>query len=457
MGTDFFSDERRWQSWLQVEAALARVQAEAGIIPGWAADRIAEAATLERVDAETLRREIRTTMAPVHALSRCLARAAGDEAGGWVHWGATTQNVIDAGRLLVLRDVQAELKARLARVLTQLSALAETHADTPMIGRTNRQHALPITFGFKLAGWIDELIRVCDQIDDCEDRLFRLRFGGAIGAYQSLGAAGPDITARLAHALGLAPAVYGGRAQLDPLIEYVTRLAMLGVAAGRIGGDLYAAMQTETAEIAEDLGHGVVGSSTMPHKVNPKLVVALNARATRLRALGAAAFAVTPPCHEGDAVSNHELRDLVADTCRLALDVAGDLAGLLERLKVDRTAMADILHTSSALTALEAVMMHLAPTLGRAAAHDALHAAASEARETGADIKALLMQRADIAAALDAETLVRLFDPTRNTGQSAAIARQLASDGRARAARLTAPASGNRSEAANAASSARQA
>lgn len=444
-----FSDARRWQSWLDVEAALARVQAQAGIIPDWAAQGITEAAKLECLDLDELRQEIRRTMAPVHALALCLAKASG-EAGAWVHWGATTQNIIDAGRLLTLRVMQTDLKARLSRVLIQLADLAETHAETAMVGRTNRQHAMPITFGFKVAGWIDELLRVCSQIEECENRLFVLRFGGAIGTYRSLGKDGPNLAERLAKELCLRPALYAGRSQVDPLIEYITRLSMLGVAASRIGSDLYSAMQTEVGEISEDLGHDVVGSSTMPHKVNPKIVVSLNADAARLRAKGAAAFAVTPPAHEGDAVTNRELRVLVQESCLLALEVVTGMSDVLGNITVNSNAMAGHLASSGELTALETVMMHLAPRLGRSAAHDVLHAAAGRMRDTMEPLQKLVLDMSEVADVIDAKTLANLMDPLQNTGQSAEIARQVASDGRACAARLLAGDAGSvsRSEAA---------
>lgn len=449
--TGYFSEDRRWQSWLDVEAALARVQARAGILPDWAAADITAAARLDRLDLAVLRREIAQTMAPVHALARCLADASG-EAGGWVHWGATTQNIIDAGRLLVLREAQAALKVRLAAILERLADLAEGHAETPMVGRTNRQHALPITFGFKAAGWIDEMMRVCRQLDDAEPRLFALRFGGAIGAYQSLGTHGPALARALAQELGLRPSLYAGRAQVDPLIEHVTRLAMLGVAAGRIGSECYGAMQSEIGECAEDLDHAVVGSSTMPHKVNPKLVVALIADASRLRAKGAAAFAITPPAHEGDAATNRELRLLVEESTELALTVARDLERTLDTLVVNRAALLAHLRASGDQTALEAIMMHLAPTLGRAVAHDVLHAVADQARGTGRPLRSLLMADPRVAGAMDPDTLARLLDPTRNTGQSAAIARQLAQEGRATAERLVVSAGASATEAASASS-----
>ena len=428
---NYFSDEARWQSWLDIEACLARVQASMGIIPQQAADDISSAADLTQFDLVTLRSEIEGTMAPVYALSQLLAKQCG-ESGAWVHWGATTQNIIDAGRLLVLRDVQTDLKQKLASCLTQLACLADEHADTAVIGRTNRQHALPITFGFKVGGWIDELLRICDQIEECEVRLFQLRFGGAIGAFQSFGTQGPTLTSKLAEELGMSAADFHGRAQVDVLIEYVSRLSMLGVAVYRIAGELFTSMQTEINEVSEDLGSNVIGSSTMPHKVNPKRVIVLQADANRLRAKAANAFSVTPPSHEGDAVTNNELRHLVEETCLLALKTASNLDGILGSINIHAQGMRDNLATSSEQTALEAIMMELAPKLGRAPAHDLLHSAVSESRRSGESLETIVRSIPQVQSTISEAALSAHFDPQQNTGRSAVIAHQLADSARAR-------------------------
>lgn len=442
-----FSDVRRWQSWLDVEAALARVQARLGMIPKDAADQITAASDISRYDLDALSGEIEQTMSPVYSLSRQLANHSG-AAGAWVHWGATTQNIIDAGRLLVLRDVQAQLKSSLGKTLVRMSKMAEEHADTVMIGRTNRQHALPITFGFKVGSWLDQLLRVCDQIEDCEPRLFQLRFGGAIGAFQSFGSHGPVLVKNLAEELGLRPAQYHGRAQTDVWVEYVSCLSMVGAAAYRVGNELFSLMQSELGEVAEDLASDVVGSSTMPHKVNPKYVVTLLANANALRGKAASAFGTTPPSHEGDAVTNRELRILVEDSCVLALEVVDGLHDLIEQVTLDLGKMQATLSSSGEMTALEGLMMDVAPQLGRAKAHDLLHGAAEKARATNTPLGTIVMELTEILDVVGKDALLRRFDPTQNTGCSRAIAIEMAQTARQRAASLTCQAPTIRNESA---------
>ncbi len=437
MTEDHFSETARWQSWLDVEAELALAQAELGMIPGWAAERIAAFARLERIDTDRLRAETATTMAPVAALARVLAAAAG-EAGAYVHWGATTQNVIDTGRLLVLRRFRARLDEALAAVLDRLAAMAEDHAQTVMVGRTNRQHALPITFGFKVAGWIEDVLGAADQLDEVEPRLFQLRFGGAIGAYQSFGDDGPRLAEALGRRLGLGPALVPNRTGTAPLVEYLLKLATLGLAVGRIADELYLLMQEEIGEVREALGAGVVGSSTMPHKTNPKLVVDLRARANLLRGRGAAALSVPPSTHEGDAATNREFRILMEETCPAALRLVRDLDATLSSIVVDGARMRANAMTGFEFLAMEAVMMRLAPTLGRGEAHDLLHHLVDRARSEGASLRALLEAAPEVRGVLDAEALDTLLDPGSNAGQSEPIARAAAAEGRARAAMLRA-------------------
>ncbi|NIR60398.1 MAG: adenylosuccinate lyase family protein [Gammaproteobacteria bacterium] len=432
---DLFTETARWQSWLDVEAELALAQAEVGMIPDWAARQIAEAARIEALDLDRLRQEIATTMAPVMALTRVLGEAAG-EAGSYVHWGATTQNVIDTGRLLVLRRFHAGLREGVAGALQSLSALAEEHAETVMVGRTNRQHALPITFGFKVAGWVEDLIRIADQLEELEDRLFQLRFGGAIGAYQSFGGKGPELAHTLARRLELGMALVPNRTGTAPLVEYLTCLARLGMAVGRIADELYLLMQQEIGEVREDLGLGVVGSSTMPHKTNPKLVVGVRARANLLRGQGAAALSVPPSTHEGDAAVNRELTLLIEETCPAAARTVADLCNLLARTVPDAEQMRANVMLNYEFMATESLMMHLAPSLGRARAHDLMHELADRARDSGTPLRQLLEEDPRIAEHLSPDDIAGLLDPERNVGESPAIAREAAAAGRRRAAAL---------------------
>lgn len=430
-----FSQERLWQSWLDVEAALALTQGEMGIIPQEAAERIAGAADLGCLDLEALKREIAETKAPVFALVRVLAAACG-AAGDYVHWGATTQNIMQTGRSLLLREAHRALLANFAEALDGLAALACAHAATPMAGRTNRRHALPISFGYKVAGWIEELLRVEARFRDAETRVFSLSFGGAVGPMHSFGAEGVRLTEVLAKRLGLSNTLAHNRVSCDTSIEYVVQLSLFGMTLGHIADEIYLLMTEEIDEIAERQGPGVVGSSTMPHKVNPKLVVGVSAKASLLCSKAAAALQAGRPSHEGDAAANRLLSMVLDEACPLAWELSADFAELVTGIDVRAESMRANLARSGDVIASENLMMKLAERIGRQKAHDLLHHAIAEATAKGEPIRRHLHAEAAIAAVFDAQTIDRLLAPEAYMGRSRDIAEEAATRGRQTAEQL---------------------
>ncbi|NNU79046.1 adenylosuccinate lyase family protein [Halovulum dunhuangense] len=430
-----FSPRMLWQSWLDVEIALAEVQAELGMIPAWAAEGIAAVADVDTLGLAALEHEAARTRAPIHALTRVVADRAGP-AGAWFHWGATTQNVMQAGRLLLMRRAHREICAHVAGAVARLSDLADSHAETPMIGRTNRRHALPISFGFKVAGWIEELDRAVDRLLGMERRVFVLPFGGAVGAMHAFEGRGEEINRLMAARLGMRELLVPGRAVNDIFADYVVQLALWATTLERIAGELYVLMGEEIEEVAETLDAGVVGSSTMPHKVNPKLVVHVIAMAADLRAAAAPAMEGALSVNEGDAAANHLVARTLDRACPLAWTLSRRFEHLCANIAPSPERMAANLVASKAHAASERLMMKIAPELGHLAAHDTLHDIVAEpdiSRETIAQRVVALPQlkgRLTLDEARDA------LDPVTYLGESARIARQGAELGRALADRL---------------------
>lgn len=430
-----FSRPRLWQAWLSVEAALAEAQAEIGMIPDWAAREIADKANLEHLDLAVLEASSARVMAPIAALVRHLSEATG-EAGGYVHWGATTQNVMQTGRVLLVRDVQREIRRGLGRILTLLSDWAETHAATVTAGRTNNRHALPITFGFKAAGWIAELSRQIERFDAAEAQLYQLHFGGAIGAMHAYGSDGPALCEALARRLGLSAALVPDRVSLDGLAGYVLSMGLFASGAGRIASELYDLMRDEISEVSEDLGHHVVGSSTMPHKVNPKYVVDVLACGARVRALAAPAMEAAMPQHEGDAACNQLMANTLDSAASLGWELVIRLEKCLGKILIHPEAMARNLSLSAEVIATENLMMILAPRIGRTQAHDLVHEAIAKYLSGQGCLRDLLLSDARISAVISPADLGAALDPSNYLGESASIARQAAASGRQIAARL---------------------
>lgn len=427
-----FARDTLWQSWLDVEAALARAQAGLGMIPDWAAERITEAADLDKLGREAIARDVERTLAPVFSLTRLLGYAAG-KAGDYVHWGATTQNVMQTGRLLLLREADREIRSHLGRAVTRMGQLAQDHAATPMAGRTNRQHALPITFGFKIAGWLEEMERAEARLSDATTRMMALPFGGAVGAMHAFGGQGRALNRRLAADLGLRELLVPGRSVNDLFAEYIVQLALLAMTVERITSELYLLMTDEIGEVSELLNKGTVGSSTMPQKVNPKYVVRAISLAAELRSQAAPALETGRSSHEGDAVANHLLSAVLDRAVPLAWRMAESFAETLERLTPNPARMAENLARSKGAITAENLMMALAPKVGRAQAHDIVH----HLLETGC--VADLATSAQITAHLSAAQIAEALDPAIYTGDSEVIAQEAARLAAGLSARLTQP------------------
>lgn len=430
-----FARETLWQSWLDVEATLAEVQADMGIIPESAASGIRKVALLDRIGVDALEADIRITHAPILSLTRLLARAAG-KAGAYVHWGATTQNVMQTGRILLVREADREIRKALAEALLQLADMAEAHADTLMPGRTNRQHALPITFGFKVAGWIEELSRSIDRLDGGGRRLFALPFGGAVGAMHAFGPEGRELNRRLAARLDLRELLVPGRSNNDLFADYIVQLSLVAMTIERIASELYLLMTQEIGEIAERLDNGTVGSSTMPHKVNPKYVVRVLADTAELRSLAAPAMETGRSSHEGDSATNQLLGSILDRAIPLAWEMAQRFENLLARTEVKASKMACNANQTGGAIATERLMMMLAPLTGRSEAHDLIHNAIEHISDPATTVTEILRRDSSILAHLSETQITAALDPAGYCGDSSAIARDAAAAGRRMAEEL---------------------
>lgn len=417
----YFSQGARVASWLEVEGALAQTQGEMGIIPKDSAQAIAAAAHIDELDWKAFQQESKALQAPVLALSHVLEKTLGAH-GAYVHWGATTQNITDVGRQVILKRIQTELNNDLQKVLSLLSSWARDYADLPMAGRTNGQIALPITFGFKVASWIERLLRLQDRLASCEIRLFELRFGGAIGGFQSFGEQGPELARRLADKLGLGVARVQDRASLDPCWEYLDCLAAIGQVTGSIANDIYLLMTDGIEELSELQKGSVVGSSTMPHKRNPKTVVLWRAEANVLKMKSS--FTLPPAMFEGDAASNREITLVLTEAAPQALGLLKRMLDCLETVRPEPERMFENLNTRGALAVSEAIMMVFARKIGRGRAHDLVRDMVNSAKGGNTSLKALAITEATKLGIVD---VVRAqFDMSRHIGLCGQVARDLA-------------------------------
>jgi 3-carboxy-cis,cis-muconate cycloisomerase len=420
-----FDSRALLQSWLEVEAVLAEAEAECGLIPDGAAVEIRAAARAETYDIEELRVAIRSTQHPIVPLVRALTLAAG-ESGRYVHYGATTQDIMDTACVLQVRDGLALLTADLDAIRTSLATFARQHADTAMAGRTHGQHAVPITLGLKAGVWLAELDRDAERLVACRPRLLVGQLAGAAGTLATLAGAAPEVRRAFCARLGLAEPCAPWHVARDGLGELVSCLALLAATLERIALEIVSLQSTELAEVAEPLVPGHVGSSTMPQKRNPHACELAAAACKLLRGLA--------PVMVGCMVGQHE-RDMAAWAAewmvvpQAMILASGALAGLrpvAEGLVVDEARMRANLDLTRGGIMAEALMIAVAPALGRDRAHEELMRLTRAAAREGATLGEAAARDGVFAAALGLGGIERALDPAGYLGESGRIARDVA-------------------------------
>jgi adenylosuccinate lyase len=427
----------RWQAWLDVEAALARAQAELDIIPDEAAEAIAAKSHLALMDRARIDEGFARTGHTLVPLVWELGRLVGEPYGGWVHWGATTQNITQTGDLLVLRQAHAIFLRQIGDILSAMADLADRTAEMPMAGRTHGQHAVPATFGYKVAVWIDELLRHVDRLHGAAPRLFVAMLGGAAGTYASLGKLGPAVQAAIGRHLGFGSMAVPSRALGDHLAENICLLGLLAATCGKIGREVYTLMKTEFGEVEEPVPPGTVGSSTMPQKRNPKLCQDIIAAAAEVRSVVPLALEAMMTEHEADRTTSLMMDGAEARACIATGDMLARLAEIMRGLKVDAGRMRANLDLGGGLIMAEAVMLDLGLAIGRQHAHDVVYDAAQAAFVEGKSFSDLLAADKRLTEHMDRAAIDRLLDPTAYTGLCADMARESAGRARQAAATIT--------------------
>lgn len=433
-----FTRENRWQARLDVEAALALAEADVGMIPQESARAIALTARIEKLDVRRVLAATAEASHPLVPLIEEFARAVGSKHGGWVHWGATTQNITQTADVLVLRDAHRAILRLLGRVLRSAAKLADASAELPMAGRTHSQHAVPVTFGFKVAVWIDQLVAHAERLERLDDRLFCVLMGGAAGTFASFGDAGRRIEAGVARRLGLHPMRVPSRAVNDGIVELVLVLAQLAATIGKIGKDVYALMQPEFAEASEPVPEGTVGSSTMPHKRNPQLALDMMTMSSELRALAAPALESMLHDQEANGAMTALLEDVSASAAVLAGDMLARLDVVMGGLELDPGRMRENLRLSEGMIGSESLMLALGEKIGRQKAHDVVFGVAQAAATGGTRFVELLRRDPVVGATFTDDELQALLDPARYLGMSVEIAHELAATAASAADRLEA-------------------
>jgi 3-carboxy-cis,cis-muconate cycloisomerase len=419
-----FADVTRVQRMLDFEAALARAEAATGVIPASAAVSIARCCRAEDYDLAALRAAARNAgnlaIPLVAALTAQVARI-DVAARGFVHWGATSQDVIDTGLVLQLRDALDLISADLVRFAAVLALQVRTHRSTPLVGRTWLQQALPVTLGLKLAGTLNAIDRHQQRITSSRSRIGQLQFGGAAGTLASLGARGMDVEAALSVDLGLAIADTPWHTQRDIIAEVATALGLLTATLGKLARDLSLLAQTEVAEVFEPAAAGRGGSSTMPHKRNPVGAAIALAAAVQLPGLVSTMLAAAVQEHERGLGNWPAEWDTLPQIVMLAAGALDAMSSTVAGLDVDAQHMAMNLDITQGQIMAEAVQMALAPVLGRDVAHSLVGGACKRAIADRRHLRDVLRDEPKVRAVLDDAALARLFEPLSYLGSADAF------------------------------------
>ena len=427
---ELFTEDRIWQSWLDVEAALAQAQADLDVIPSDAAEEITRKARLELLERDAIHEGLARTGHPLVPLIWELDRICDGDAGGHVHWGATTQNITQTGFLLQLRRAHRIYLDQIAQILNLMADLAEESKSHVLPGRTHGQHAVPSTFGLKVAVWIDEILRHVERLRGCEDRVFVAMLGGGAGTLGSLGEIGLDIQDGMAEKLDMCSMPMPSRTTADHLCEYVTLLGMLSATCSKVGREVYTMMKQEFGEVEEPVPPGTVGSSTMPQKRNPKVSQDIVAFAARVRALVPLALESMMTEHEADRTTYEMMDQAVTQSAILVGDILQYMIELLSGIRVFPDRMRRNLDLSGGLIMSEALMLELGRLIGRQRAHDAIYDAAQASVVQDKPFTETLAEVEDVRENLTSEQIDALLDPTAYIGASRLLAERFAARAR---------------------------
>ena len=413
-----FSDENVVQKWLDVEAALAKVQAELGVIPDGAAAEIRRKSKIEYYDLDAMKREMDRTSHPIVPLLRAIKDVCEGDAGEYVHWGTTTQDIMDTGTVLQIREALDEIEPNLRKMIKSAAELARTHRSTVMAARSHGQQALPITFGFKVAGWVAELGRNLERFGQMRQRVLIGQFSGAVGTLAALGEDGDAVQSRLMAELGLINPPITWHTSRDCMAEITCTLAMCVASIGKIAHEIYSLQKTEVAELEEPFSTGKVGSSTMPHKRNPPTCEGIVAIARIVRGIVPMAIEGMMAEHERDKVVLQVEREYISRLFSLTDAAVKKMNYVLAGLTVQPANMRRNLDIQKGLLMSEPVMMALGHKLGRQMAHELVYEICMDAFTRDEPLREALLKNPEISSRISESELDAMLDPSSYLGMA---------------------------------------
>jgi 3-carboxy-cis,cis-muconate cycloisomerase len=411
---ELLSDEALIEAMLRFESALVATQADLGLVPQKAASVIGGCCTVQFFDVNDLLRSAERDGNPAIPLVKAIGKqvaAIDPDATKYVHMGATSQDVIDTGLMLCTKKALELVIANLAGIEERLINLVERQRRTFLPGRTLLQHARPISLGLKAAGWLDGIARGRRMLQQDAATSLAVQFGGAVGSLAASGPKGLEILDGLARKLDLATPEVPWHTQRDRIGRLGMDLALVGTGLAKIAQDVVLLMQTEVAELAEDLGSGGGGSSTLPHKQNPIAPTKILANAKRIPALAAALLTSIVHEHERSPGGWHAEWVVFPEIIGAVGGSAAHALELVSGLRIDPERMRRNIDLTNGLIFAENISIELAKSLGKSAAHGLITRTSQEARQTGLHLRKVLEEDPTVKNLLDSDSLDRLFSP----------------------------------------------
>lgn len=412
-----FDDRELIRKYVEVEIALAKAEARCGVIPDSAAKEIAEKCNADTLDFDLLRHETEIVGYPILPLVHQISKQAG-ESGGYVHWGATTQDIMDTAVVLQIRDAFDLIDADIKELRKVLAELSQCYRDTPMAGRTHLQQALPITFGYKTAIWLDMFDRHAERLEQARPRVLVGEFAGAAGTLASLGDKGLQVQSAMMEELGLGVPVSTWHVARDGFAEAVNLLGVITGSLGKIAYDVMLMASNEFGELYEPFVKGRGASSTMPQKRNPISSELMLACAKGVRQQAGLMLDAMVQDLERATGPWHAEWIAIPESFILSAGALYQAKFMLSGLIVDEKAMAKNLDMTKGLIVAEAVMMGLAPHIGRQDAHDVVYDACRIVNEKGGRLADVLNAMPSVSSRLDPKLIERLTDPANYLGMA---------------------------------------
>jgi len=414
---DVWSEQNRLKHHVAIEVALAQAEGEFGIIPKHIAETIMEKADADKLDIQDIAKAVAQAKHSLMPTINAIEKQVG-EAGQYIHYGVTTQDIVDTGTVLQLKQAFDIVQRDTRLIALELKQLAKRYQYTPMVGRTHGMQALPTTFGFKLAVWLDEFVRHLTRLDEIKERVLVGNINGAIGTYSSFGVDGPQVEERTLTILGLNTPNISWQSARDRFSEYASVIALISGTLGKIGNEFYNLMRTEINEIEEPFSEGKIGSTTMPHKRNPAALEGLASLTPPILKSVALIHESMKVEHERDAMSWRaewialpEINIYLAAQLQTALHV-------LKGMTVNQQQMLKNLSLQNGLLLSEKVMFELGKRLGKQTAHHLVYQCAMQAFEQNRPFAELLLADPQLQTKLNADELTQWLDPMNYLGSA---------------------------------------